>query len=190
MGTGCTMQNAANRAATKRAVSGCILTLALSASFLSAGCTKAQPPSISQPAIDLSGQFSIGSGSPDSLKMHMNIIRKGERKDALVLLAPAVMRASLKELKGARIFKCWAAPVFNIGDGIQMSVFIRRSGNRILAGSRYFDPGRKAEDRSWISLAIPVDINPGDQLEVEVSAGPQGDLVADWLAFNSLQLTP
>ena len=144
-----------------------------------------------EPVMDLSDRFSLtDSGSPDMLKKHMKVIRKGDRKDALVLLAPAAIRASLQGAKGRKILKCWAAPVFDIGDGIQMSVFIRRVEKRILAGSRYFDPGRKAEDRNWIPIAIPLEIDPGDQLEIEASGGPQGDLVADWLAFSSLRLTP
>jgi hypothetical protein len=80
--------------------------------------------------------------------------------------------------------------VFNIGDGVQMNVFLRRSGIRILVGSRYFDPGRNAEDRSWIPVSIALEVNEGDLIEIEASAGPQGDLTADWLALNSVVVTP
>ena len=159
--------------------------LGLLACFGLHGCSRA--PAV-EPGIDMSERFAIASGSPDNLKTHMSIVRRGERKDALVLVAPASIRASLPARKERRILKCWAAPVFNIGDGIQMNVYLRRKGTRILAGSRYFDPGRKAENRNWIPIAIPLEIDPGDQLDIEASGGPQGDLVADWLALSSPHL--
>jgi hypothetical protein len=86
------------------------------------------------------------------------------------------------------ILEGWATPVFNVGDGLQMDLFLRRAGARHLMGSRYFDAGRKIEDRDWIPIAFPLDLGQDDQLEINVSAGPQGNLVADWLALSSLHL--
>jgi hypothetical protein len=82
----------------------------------------------------------------------------------------------------------WATPVFNIGDGIQLDLFLSRYGERHRVGERYFDSGRKAEDRDWVAIAFPLDLRENDQLEISISGGPQGDLVADWLALSSLRL--
>ncbi len=45
-----------------------------------------------------------------------------------------------------------ATPVFNIGDGIQMDVFLVNGSNRNRICSRYFDAGRNAADRQWIAM--------------------------------------
>jgi hypothetical protein len=82
----------------------------------------------------------------------------------------------------------WATPVFNVGDGLQMDLFLRQAGARHFIAGRYFDAGRKFEDRDWIPIAFPLDLGQDDQLEIEVSAGPQGNLVADWLALSSFHL--
>jgi hypothetical protein len=143
------------------------------------------------PAIDLMKRFSfIEAGVPKTLERQVEVIRRGQKRKAFILVAPGVARASLQGVSGEMTLKCLVAPVFDVGDGIQMDVFLKRDRNRIRVGSRYFDPGRKAQDRNWISLAMPLCIQRGDQLEIEVSGGPQGDLVADWLAFSSVYLTP
>jgi hypothetical protein len=116
------------------------------------------------------------------------VIRKGLRKNALALVAPVSVRAPLSGASGKRILEGWATPVFNIGDGIQMDLFLTRAGARHLILGRYFDAGRAFGDRAWIPISIPIDINENDQLEIVISAGPQGDLVADWLALSGLRL--
>jgi len=169
-----------------------VIILALCATLPFHGCGKRQPPATeAQPAMDLSERFSLTTpGSPEPPERFLKIIRKGVRKDSLVLIAPSAITAPLFGLSGRRTLRFWAAPVFNIGDGVQMNVFLRRSGIRILVGSRYFDPGRNAEDRSWIPVSIALEVNEGDLIEIEASAGPQGDLTADWLALNSVVVTP
>jgi hypothetical protein len=144
-----------------------------------------------EPAIDLGERFSLSeAGVPKTLDRHVEVIREGREREAFILVAPSVVRASLQGAAKEMTLKCLVAPVYDVGDGIQMNVFLERGGTRIPVGSRYFDPGRKAQDRNWISIAMPLSIRPGDQLEIEVSGGPQGDLVADWLAFSSVRLTP
>lgn len=122
------------------------------------------------------------------VKRRLRVTRKGQAKDALVLIAPSSMVASLQGISGPMVLEGSAAPVFNVGDGIQMNLFLKRAGTRHAIGSRYFDPGRKAEDRDWIPIAVPLDLIVKDQLEIEISGGPQGDLVADWLALSSWHL--
>jgi hypothetical protein len=157
--------------------------------FGSMGCGRS--PVVNESAIDLGERFSlIESGGSKTLDRHVEVIRKGLKREAFILVAPAVIRASLQGALKEMTLHCLAAPVFDVGDGIQMSVFLKRAGDRIPVGNRYFDPGRKADDRNWIPTAIPLSISQGDQLEIEVSAGPQGDLVADWLALSSVRLTP
>ena len=140
--------------------------------------------------IDLTDKFSkVASSGPDeNVNPRLYVTRKGSRKESLVLLAPVSVNASLNGASGRSVLEGLATPMFNIGDGIQLDLFRNRKGERHLIGSRYFDAGRKAADRNWIPFSFPLDLVAGDQLELTVSAGPQGDLVADWLALSSLRL--
>ena len=85
-----------------------------------------------------------------------------------------------------------AAAEFNVGDGFRMDVLVGGPGQTRRVYSRYFDAGRKAEDRRWISLEVPLDLtgSEGERVEVAVSGGPQGDLVADWLALAEVRVDP
>ena len=126
---------------------------------------------------------------PDShFRQDQLVTRKGVRKKAVAMIAPVCIHASLQGVSGKATLKGWAAPVFNIGDGLQMDLFLKRGGIRYQIGSRYFDAGRKAEDRDWIFLEVPLEIGEEDWLEMEISAGPQGDLVADWLALSEMRV--
>ncbi|MDM7994135.1 MAG: hypothetical protein QUT30_00460 [Acidobacteriota bacterium] len=122
------------------------------------------------------------------MNRNLAVVRKGLRKDTLTLVAPVSVQAVLPDASGKMMLEGLATPVFNIGDGIEMNLFLIRSGARRPIGRRYFDSGRRAEDRAWIPIAFPVDLHAGDTLEIDVSAGPQGDLVADWLALSELRL--
>jgi hypothetical protein len=108
----------------------------------------------------------------------------------MLLVAPVVVRAPLEGIAGTLILEGFTAPVFNIGDGIQLEVFVLESGHERRVYDRYFDPGRRAGDRAWIPFSIPFDLgnSGGGSLEIRISAGPQGDLTADWLAIGSLRL--
>ena len=165
------------------------LTLALIAAVGLQGCGDGrETPVLPYSGLDLTERLApADAASRKNLQKNVQVLRRGERKDALVLLAPAVLRASLQEVSGEGALECWAAPVFDIGDGIQMNVYLRRGGARVLKGGRYFDPGRNAEDRNWVPVSIPLEIRKGDQLEIEVLAGPQGDLGADWLALSAIR---
>ena len=126
----------------------------------------------------------------EQFRRNQQVIRKGSRRRALIILAPLRIQASLQGVSGNATLKGWATQVYNIGDGLQMNLFLRRGGTRSQIGSRYFDSGKKAEDRDWIPLEFPLEIGEGEEnwLEIEISAGPQGDLVADWFALSSLSL--
>jgi len=134
--------------------------------------------------VDLAARFST-DGQTDLLRHHVFVIRKGRRADATVLIAPVTIRASLAGLSGRFMLSLTAAPAFNIGDGMQMDVTLLEEGERRPLYSRYFDAGRKAGDREWIPIEVPLALSgSGDvYLEIKVSGGPQGDMVADWLAF-------
>lgn len=164
--------------------------LILTAHCLSAGAQSAggarQPAS---DAVDLTARF-MAEGNGDSLKQHLSVMRNGRRLDATVLVAPARARVGLSDFSGKYTLKLWAAPVFNVGDGMQMDLALVVSGARRPLFSRYLDAGRRAEDRAWIPIEVPLDLpRAGDvYLEVQVSGGPQGDLVADWLALGEVRL--
>jgi hypothetical protein len=166
-----------------------ILVLA-GASLLLSGCSKTEAQRTTGEEIDLIGRL-VRTDAVDQNKnvnRNLSVIRRGLRKDSMALVAPVSVRASLMGASGRRILEGWVTPVFNIGDGIQMDLFLNRAGRRRLIGSRYFDAGRKFEDRAWVPISFPVEIEGNDQLEIAVSAGPQGDLVADWLALSGLRL--
>jgi hypothetical protein len=127
---------------------------------------------------------------PGEIRKGFFVARQGERRESLVLVAPAAVRAPLEGASGDLIMEALAAPVFNLGDGIRMDLFLVHDGKKELLASRYFDAGRRAEDRRWIRMESLFRAGAGDSLEIRVSGGPQGDLVADWLALSSLRVMP
>ena len=176
----------------------CIL-YALCCAVLWPGCAPAPPPRLTDAtAIDLTGRFSTDPqnaaavGSSGSFERHSVVTRNGRREDAMTVVAPLEIRAGLAGLSGRFTLKFLAAPVFNIGDGVQMDVLMGGAGGRKQLFGRYFDAGRKAADRDWLPLDIPMDLSgAGDAyLEIRVSGGPQGDLIADWLALAEVRLVP
>ncbi len=130
------------------------------------------------------------SGS-DSFAPHFAAIRNGRREDAVRLIAPVTIRTRLAGLAGDYRLDALATQVFNIGDGLQLDVDVVSGGERKRVCERYFDAARKAADRSWIPLAAPFEIagQADSYLEIRVSGGPRGDLVADWLALAGLRIT-
>jgi hypothetical protein len=161
------------------------------------GCgTAARQEQSGRAEFDLTDRFSVLSPraepGPKEFDAHFDVIRRGRRRDSIVLTAPAAIHAPLTGLSGNVVLEGLATPVFNVGDGIQMDIFLVGSGTRKLIYNRYFDAGRRAEDRDWIPLAIPLELgNSSDNwLEIRVSAGPQGDYVADWLALSTMHIVP
>lgn len=149
--------------------------------------------------LDLSDRFiadgvsgKTGTAVTGSYSKHYPVARRGKRLDCMVLIAPSSIRAFLGEIHGRMTLDCLATPVFNVGDGFLLEVFVVSDGSERLAFNRYFDPGRRAEDRDWIPLSIPLDFDSSRaaQLHIRLSAGPQGDLVDDWLALNGVRLLP
>ncbi len=163
----------------------------LAASFVWGACVESKPvPTKTVGDIRLVDRLLPADAAAASNNVNRNfaVIRKGLRKDTLTLVAPVSVRATLPDASGKMMLEGLATPVFNIGDGIEMNLFLIRGGVRRPIGRRYFDSGRRAEDRAWIPIAFPVDLHAGDTLEIDVAAGPQGDLVADWLALSELRL--
>jgi hypothetical protein len=131
-----------------------------------------------------------GAEPPENFQKQKMVTRKGQTRESLILTAPAVIQASLRGVSGRRTLRLVAAPVYDVGDGVLMTVSLKRGDARVPVESRYFDPARKARDRDWISMTIPLDVQPEDKLEIEITGGPQGDLTADWLALGSVQVSP
>ena len=126
-----------------------------------------------------------GSFSP-----HFAASRNGVGRDSILLIPPTKVRASLQGITGPVMLEGIVTPVYNIGDGMQLDIVLIDGGTRRGVYSRYYDPGRKAEDRNWIPLYIPLDLPRGHDIRIElmVTAGMQGDLVADWLAVSELRV--
>ncbi len=162
--------------------------LAACASTLEDGCGAGAAPAVTD-SVDISTRLKAEAGS-EPLRRHVDVTRTGRRVDATVLVAPATARASLNGLSGSYVLRLSAAQVFNIGDGMQMDVLVVEPGRSRRIYSRYFDAGRKADDRAWVPIEVPLTLSgAGDvYLEIKVSGGPQGDLVADWLAFAGMVL--
>ncbi len=145
---------------------------------------------------DLAERFNLVHNEPPraeggvSFARHYEVTRNGVPRDAMLLVAPAEIRASLAGIKGQVILEGLAPPVFNIGDGIHMEIFLSDSHGCRKVFERSFDPGRRAQDRAWIPLEIPVELDgaASSQMGIRVSAGIQGDLVADWLALSSMRV--
>ena len=133
---------------------------------------------------------SVRRQSNRSFFPHQAVTRKGVKRDAMILAAPVAVRASLEGIVGGVELRGFVTPVFKVGDGIQMDVLLTSPTLATRIYSQYYDAGRRAEDRDWMPLAIRMDLSDTkDQwLEIRASAGPQGDLTADWLALSSLSI--
>jgi hypothetical protein len=129
-------------------------------------------------------------GESGSFQRHSPVTRGGRQLDAMILIAPATIRALTEGLSGPCLLKLEAAPVFNIGDGMQLTVSVEDGAKSKIVFERGFDAGRMAVDRKWTGLAIPLELSGTKEegVEIRVSGGPQGDLVADWLALAELRL--
>jgi hypothetical protein len=155
------------------------------------GCGTKSIPAQENGVLDLRDRLSVlsreagGSYSP-----HFAASRNGIDRDSILLIPPITVRASLKGIAGHATLVGIATPVYNIGDGMQLDVVLIQEGNRRTVYTRYYDPGRKTEDRKWIPFKIPLDLPQGNDIRIElrVSAGMQGDLVADWLAVSELRV--
>lgn len=138
----------------------------------------------------VAGDGSDGAGKDDSLKRHFPVTRRGRQLSATVLVAPVTVRAGLDGLEGRFKLHMLVSPVFNVGDGFKMEVFIGNADARTPVGSRYLDAGRDAGDRDWVALEFSIDSAgaPGSFLEIRISGGPQGDLDADWAALGDVRI--
>ena len=153
--------------------------------LLTAACDSAVRPPPDAIAERLASHVSARSDSVRRLRVG----RRGETKDALVLLAPATVSAVIGECAGPCVFRALITPVFNVGDGLEVDFWVSEGNESRKIYSRYFDPGRRLEDRSWIPVRVPVGISGlGAQLEIRVSGGPHGDLTGDWLAFADMRI--
>ena len=172
---------------------------ALAAIFLcAAGCASPKVMGESSHAVRIGDRFVANTvaGSKrtqegGSFTPHFRVVRNGHARDALVLEAPVTIRAPLEGLTAGAVLECLATPVFNVGDGMQMEVSLIENGRDRVLLRRYYDAGRRLADRAWTLLRIPLDLQGtagAAQLEIRVSAGPQGDLVADWLAISDLHI--
>ncbi len=110
----------------------------------------------------------------------------------MLLIAPVTIKAGVDGRSGNFTLEAWCSQVFNTGDGIEMDIYLASRGERRKIYSRYFDAGRRAEDRGWIPINVPLILAPVQdaRIEIEASAGPQGDLTGDWLALSSVRLVP
>ena len=125
-----------------------------------------------------------------SFRAPVSVDRAGGKKISMVLVAPSAAKASLEGFRGRIELHFMAVPVFNVGDGIQMDIWLLDEGPPVQICSRYFDPGRRFEDRRWRPVTIAMDVRRTDaQLEIRIAGGPEGNLTGDWLAFADLRIS-
>jgi hypothetical protein len=167
-----------------------VRSLALLVLFLQGCCAGA--PAARPGTVDLSALFQLQSEAArgdveESFRRDVPVERAGQERRSLVLIAPVAVAARLPAIAGVVTLTCITAPVFNIGDGFEFEVAIRRRGARDVVFRRYYDPAREVADRDWVPLSVAFRADgEGDlELEMQVSGGPQGDLITDWLAVAS-----
>lgn len=159
--------------------------------FILAGCSPVAGVRSKPPEVRLLVNDRIGVvGQPEFPPRFLPVTRRGKRRDALVVIAPSTVKIALRGISGAVSLRGWIAPVFNVGDGIQLDVKLTDSEQPRTLHSRRFDPARSAADRDWIPMDVDLNLDRGAacDLEISVSAGPQGDLVGDWLALADWQV--
>jgi len=174
-------------------------TVALCCIALSGACGPAQPGlPPRQAGVDLLDRLgTVRAGTTvaresQSVRRHEWVERRGRRLATTTLLAPVIVQADLAGLSGRFTLKLLASPLFNVGDGLRLDVLVSGDGDAQLVCSRYFDAGRLASDRDWVPLEVPLNLSGAadSHLEIRVSAGPQGDLDADWLALAEARIVP
>ena len=132
------------------------------------------------------------SSPRDALMRHLPVVRRGLRKDAMVLVAPLAVRTPLGARSGPVVFQSLVAPVFNVGDGLHLEIYHVSAGEARQIYGRTIDAARRYEDRQWLPLEVPIEAGRGteESLEIRVSGGSRGDLVGDWLALAEMRLRP
>jgi hypothetical protein len=146
-------------------------------------------PSVPVAAVGL--QFSaVDDGRGGSYESRMPVTRSGRTMQAAVLRAPVAVRLPLGKSSTVLALECLAAPVFNVGDGMLLQAAVVDGGREQVVFGRGFDAGRRAQDRDWVPLSIPLKpCRSADcALILRLSAGAQGDLVADWLALADVRI--
>ncbi len=164
---------------------------------LTTGCGASSPAGTDSgpSSLELTSLFSapgahLKGADANTFDPHFQVTRRGLTRDSMLLIPPATARAALPGVSGKYVLEAWCTQVFNTGDGIQMNLYLAQGGARSMVYNRYFDAGRRAEDRDWILVRLPLtlDSTKPSVLEIETSAGPQGDLTGDWLAVSSVKL--
>ncbi len=161
---------------------------------IATGCNKAPDHKVEVAGAIKAELFSpVAQGSQaitGSFSPHFEASRNGLRRDSMLLVAPVAIQAPMPEVSGRASLEGFVAPVYNIGDGILLEMTVRNSDVGNVVYSRYIDPGRCASDRAWNEFSIPLDPGNGKAryLELRVTAGPQGNLLADWLVVSGLRV--
>jgi hypothetical protein len=139
---------------------------------------------------DKSLRFERTDGARGPFEDHFEVTRHGIRRKAMRLIAPVAVRAPLEVATAGAELEFLAAPVFNVGDGMLLHVLLAGESGEEMLYTRYFDSGRKAADRQWVQIKVPLPLRPGARwLVLRVSGGPQGNFEADWLAIASMNLS-
>jgi hypothetical protein len=132
----------------------------------------------------------VTAAGKEAGQARLPVTRAGRRLDCVVLIAPVHVDVPL-EGRGRRNLELVAAPVFNIGDGMDLEILLvsQAGSRRAYAGS--FDAATRIADRSWRTFRVPLELagEEGQALRFRLSGGPQGDLVDDWLAFGKVALS-
>jgi len=162
--------------------------LALQGTMSTAGCSHAGLPAPANllerfvPVMQVAGR--------GSYQNPIVVDRAGSKKVAMVLVAPAAAKASLEGWRGPVELQLMVVPVFNVGDGIQMEIWLRDDELATRVYGRCFDPACRFEDRRWTPVVVAMDVHRKDaQLEIRVTGGPVGNLTGDWLAFADARIS-
>ena len=165
-----------------------LMLLAISAVAV-VSCARSPRPRERGAGVDLSGAMARAEGPPGSAR-DFSMVRAGRRRAGVALVAPAKIAIPVDGVHGSFDFRCFAAPVYNVGDGVTMGILWETATGASILLERRFDAARSAGDRRWTELSVPLEIGGGGRIVLEASAGSSGNLVADWVAVAEPRLVP
>jgi hypothetical protein len=130
------------------------------------------------------------SGTPTGSPAFVNAVLMGpDYRPALITLAGTRVRFGVL-VTDVGTLSFGLAKRFETGDGVVARVFFEHGGQKQLLFERRLNPRDVPEDRRWLDVTLDLSAYKGQDgtLELECTAGPAGDAVADWLGWSGLFL--
>jgi len=166
-----------------------LLLLPALSSCLLAACGPGRSRPVAPMPGDLSEELASAASPPGSIR-DFTMVRAGERRRGVALIAPVKLSVPVNETHGLFEFRCFAAAVYNVGDGVTLEILWEDSSGARRLIERRFDAARRREDRRWAEISVPLKIEGRGHIVFAASAGASGDLVADWVTVAQPRVSP